>query len=152
MASDEALKEGQISAKIMREAFRSFGLSDEEANEKIGGLIHKVQASNGSFQLIRIRDVVYTADVTGKNTVEIHAMPGGSIKQNHKYRVKKLEDTLPNVMSVLYQMGVEVIYVTMPKKEAQPYDKMMNEFGFEKVDIPEDTGAKDLIAYIVRIK
>jgi hypothetical protein len=152
MATQKELEEGRISAKIMQEAFKSFGMSDQEANEKIGGLINQVQTSNGSFRLIRVRDVVYTVAVMGKNMVEIHAMPGGSVKQNHKYRVKKLESTLPNALAILQQLGVEVVYVTMPKKEAQPYERMMNEFGFEKVDIPEDTGAVDMIAYIVRIQ
>lgn len=145
-------EEGRISVKLMRECFKSFGLSDMEANKKIGVIASHIQNSKGSFRLIRIRDVVYTAEVTGVNQVEVHAMPGGRTKQDDKYRVKKLEQTLPNVLAVLHGIGTQVVYVTMPKKDAKPYDNLMSEFGFKKVDIPEDTGAVDMIAYIVRLQ
>jgi hypothetical protein len=95
---------------------------------------------------------VYTVEVTGVNQVEIHAIPGGSSKQDDKYRVKKLEQTLPNALAVLQQLGTQVVYVTMPKKDSKPYDKIMEEFGFAKRDIPEEVGAADLIAYIARIQ
>lgn len=145
-------EEGRESAKVMRECFKSFGLSDAEANKKIGALITQVQQAKGSFLLIRVRDVVYSVSVAGVNQVEIHAMPGGRTKQDDKYRVKKLEQTLPNILAILKEMGASVIYTTMPKKEAKPYEKMMEQFGFTKIDIPEETGAVDLIAYVVRVQ
>jgi hypothetical protein len=145
-------QEGRKTVKIMQDCFKSFGLSDKEANTKIGALVSHVQSSNGSFTFLRIRDVVYTVEVTGVNQVEIHAIPGGSSKQDDKYRVKKLEQTLPNALAVLQQLGTQVVYVTMPKKDSKPYDKIMEEFGFAKRDIPEEVGAADLIAYIARIQ
>lgn len=143
-------KEGAITAKIMQECFQSFGLSLRQANEKIGALM--VHAKEDGFRLFRIRDVVYTCAVTGKNMVEIHAMPGGKVKQDDKYRIKKLEETLPNMLAILHEIGTQTAYVSMPKNESKPYDKIMQEFGFTKRDIPEEYNAPDMIAYIVRLQ
>lgn len=145
-------EEGKVSMKIMQDCFLSFGLSMKEANEKIAALVVKMQESQGRFRFFRIRDVIYTAEVTGKNQVELHAIPGGKAKQNLKYRLKKLEDTLPNILAVMDQLAVSVVYVTMPKKSAPPYDELMETLGFTKTDIPEDTGAIDQIAYIARLR
>lgn len=144
--------EGRKTIEIMRTAFTAFGLSDEETAQKINTLVQHMQQSNGSFRFLRIRDVVYTIEVTGVRQVELHAMIGGQQHQSDKYRVKQLEKTLPNALAVVKELGVSVAYVSMPKKEAKPYAKMMREFGFTFKDLEDVPGAEDLIAYIVRLQ
>lgn len=145
-------KEGRLVHKLMVQCFRSFGLSDSDISQKLAAIFEQVKSSNGAFQLIRIRDVVYTAGVTGKGQLELHALIGGQDKQDTAYRVEKLQNTLPNALATVYQFGAEVVYCPMPKKEAVPYDETMELFGFTKVDIPEEDGVKDMIVYVARLR
>lgn len=128
----------------------SFGLSKEQANQKIGMLMQ--HANEPGFKFFRLQDVVYTANVAGKDTVEVHAMIGGPVKQTDKYRIDRLEKTLPNLLAILHQLEIKIVYVPMPKKEAKPYDGLMKKFGFEKHDIPENYGAPDMVAFIARLR
>lgn len=146
----EAEREGRATIKLMQEGFQSFGVSIEDANKRIGMLAQKAQEDG--FRLVRLRDVVYTVEVAGPSMVEVHAIPGGSTKQTVAYRIKKLEETLPNLLAIVQQLEVAVVFVPMPKAEAKPYAELMKQFGFTAKDIPEDTGAKDMVAYIARIR
>lgn len=146
----DAVKEGETTAKIMQDCFLSFGLSMAEANKKIGAIAQHIQTE--SFKLFRVKDVVYSAEVTGKDMVELHAMIGGRTKQSDEYRRTKLKQTLPGMLSILHQIGTQVVYVSMPKKSASPYDALMKQYGFAKKDIPEEYGAQDMIAYVARLQ
>lgn len=150
VAQPDAVEEGKITAQIMQDCFLSFGMSRAEANKKIGAIAQHAQ--HDGFKLFRIQDVVYTAEVTGKDLVELHAIIGGKSKQTDEYRRTKLKDTLPGILTIMHQLGTKTVYVSMPKKDARPYDALMRQFGFAKKDIPEEYGAPDMVAYIARLQ